>query len=63
MLNHEILMIKELVSYLKIAEKTTYRFVFEGRIPGLKVGGPRMFRKNEIDRWISKQKRRQQWLT
>jgi excisionase family DNA binding protein len=55
----EILTIKELASYLKIAEKTTYRFVSEGRIPGFKVGGSWRFRKREIDRWISEQERKE----
>lgn len=51
----EVLTIKELASYLKIAEKTTYRFASEGLIPGFKVGGSWRFRKSEIDKWIVKQ--------
>ena len=41
----EIFTIRELAADLKIAEKTAYRFVSEGRIPGkvafqgLKLGG------------------------
>ncbi|MFT6300565.1 MAG: excisionase family DNA binding protein [Saprospiraceae bacterium] len=55
----EILTIKELARYLKIAEKTAYRFVSEGRIPGFKVGGSWRFRKSEIDRWIKEQELKQ----
>ncbi len=54
----EILTIKELARYLKIAEKTTYRFVSEGRISGFKVGGSWRFRKSEIDRWIREQEQK-----
>lgn len=56
----EILTIKELASYLKIADKTAYRFVSEGRIPGFKVGGSWRFRKREIDRWIKEQELKQE---
>ena len=35
--NDEILTIKELAAYLKIAEKTAYRFVCEGKLPGFRV--------------------------
>lgn len=51
----EILTIKELSRYLKLAEKTAYRLVAKGTIPGFKVGGSWRFRKSEIDRWITKQ--------
>lgn len=51
----EILTIRELASYLKIAEKTAYRFVSEGKIPGFKVGGSWRFRKSEIDQWTKEQ--------
>lgn len=53
----EILTIRELASYLKIAEKTAYRFVSEGKIPGFKVGGSWRFRKSEIDQWTKEQSR------
>ncbi|WP_113102180.1 methylation-associated defense system helix-turn-helix domain-containing protein MAD1 [Hyphomicrobiales bacterium] len=58
MSDDEILTIKELASYLKIAEKTAYRFVSEGRIPGFKVGGSWRFRRSEIERWIAEQEQK-----
>jgi excisionase family DNA binding protein len=58
--NHEILTIKELAEYLKIAEKTAYRFASEGKVPGFKVGSAWRFRKTEIDRWINEQERSNQ---
>lgn len=53
--NDDILTIKELSLYLKLAEKTAYRLASDGKIPGFKVGGAWRFRKSEIDRWIIKQ--------
>ena len=35
----DILTIKELADYLKLNEKTTYRLVSKGDIPGFKIGG------------------------
>lgn len=51
----EIMTVKELSEYLKIAEKTAYRFAAEGKVPGFKVGSAWRFRKREIDQWIAKQ--------
>ena len=53
--NNDIMTIKELSKYLKIAEKTSYRFALEKKIPGFKVGGAWRFRRVEIDNWIKKQ--------
>lgn len=53
--NDQILTVRELAEYLKIAEKTAYRFVSEGKLPGFKVGGAWRFRKAEVDRWIKEQ--------
>ena len=55
--NNEIITVKELAEYLKIAEKTAYRFVLEKKIPGFKVGAAWRFRKKEIDNWILKQEK------
>lgn len=51
----DIMTIKELAEYLKIAEKTAYRFASEGKIPGFKVGSAWRFKKEEIDAWIKRQ--------
>ena len=47
--------IKELADYLKIAEKTAYRFALEKKILGFKLGNAWRFRRVEIDNWIKKQ--------
>lgn len=56
--NTDILTIKELANYLKLAEKTTYRLASDGKLPGFKVGGAWRFRKDEVNRWIAEQEKR-----
>jgi len=55
MTKNDIMTVKELADYLKIAEKTAYRFALEKKIPGFKVGTAWRFRQKEIDEWIKKQ--------
>ena len=57
MSDDEIMTVKELAEYLKIAEKTAYRFAAEGKVPGFKVGSAWRFKKKEVDKWIEKQSR------
>ena len=53
--NDDIMTVKELADYLKIAEKTAYRFASEGKVPCFKVGSAWRFKKEEIDSWIKRQ--------
>ena len=53
--NDDIMTVKELADYLKIAEKTAYRFASQGKVPGFKVGSAWRFKKEEIDAWIKRQ--------
>lgn len=55
MSNEQIMTVRELAEYLKIAEKTAYRFASEGKVPAFRVGGAWRFRKAEVDRWIKEQ--------
>lgn len=48
----DIMTIKEVADYLKLKEKTAYKLVAEGKIPGFKVGGSWRFKKSEIEKWI-----------
>lgn len=52
----QILTLKEVAEYLKLAEKTAYRLAAEGKLPGFKVGGSWRFRREDIEAWIEKQK-------
>ena len=52
----EILTLKEVAKYLKLAEKTAYRLAAEDKLPGFKVGGSWRFTKEDIESWIAEQK-------
>lgn len=54
----DVITIKELAAYLKMAEKTLYRLAAEGDIPGFKVGGSWRFRRSEIEKWILTQEKK-----
>ena len=55
-MNSEILTLKEVAEYLKLAEKTAYRLAAEGKLPGFKVGGSWRFKQEDIQNWIEKSK-------
>ncbi|WP_020405132.1 methylation-associated defense system helix-turn-helix domain-containing protein MAD1 [Hahella ganghwensis] len=52
----EILTLKEVAEYLKLAEKTAYRLAAEGKLPGFKVGGSWRFKQQDVAAWIEVQK-------
>ncbi|MBT2970516.1 MAG: helix-turn-helix domain-containing protein [Candidatus Thiodiazotropha sp. (ex Ctena orbiculata)] len=56
-MNDEILTLKEVAEYLKLAEKTAYRLAAEGKLPGFKVGGSWRFKREDIENWIQEQTR------
>lgn len=56
-MSNDILTLKEVAIYLKLAEKTAYRLAAEGKLPGFKVGGSWRFKESDIEKWIEKQKR------
>jgi len=51
----DILTMHELADYLKLNEKTAYRLVAQGEIPGFKVGGSWRVRRGNIIEWIKEQ--------
>lgn len=55
-MNDQILTLKEVAAYLKLAEKTAYRLASEGKLPGFKVGGSWRFKREDLETWIEKQK-------
>lgn len=55
-MSDEILTVKEVAVYLKVAEKTAYRLAAEGKLPGFKVGGSWRFRTADLHVWIDQQK-------
>lgn len=48
-----ILTVKQLAAYLKMASVTIYRLAARGELPGTKVGGQWRFHKQAIDEWLS----------
>ena len=55
-MNDEILTLKEVAEYLKLAEKTAYRLAQKGKLPGFKVGGSWRFKREDTESWIEQQK-------
>ncbi|MBT2967103.1 methylation-associated defense system helix-turn-helix domain-containing protein MAD1 [Vibrio anguillarum] len=55
-MNDQILTLKEVAAYLKLAEKTAYRLASEGKLPGFKVGGSWRFKMEDLETWINSQK-------
>lgn len=53
----EILTLREVAEYLKLAEKTAYRLAAEGKLPGFKVGGSWRFKQQDVAVWIEEQKK------
>ncbi len=52
----QILTLKEVAAYLKLAEKTAYKLAAEGKLPGFKVGGSWRFKAEDIEHWIAEKK-------
>ncbi len=42
--------IREVADFLRLTEKTAYRYAAEGNIPGFKVGGTWRFRRDDIEK-------------
>jgi len=55
-MNDQILTLKEVAAYLKLAEKTAYRLASEGKLPGFKAGGSWRFKREDLEVWIEGQK-------
>jgi excisionase family DNA binding protein len=49
-----LMTIDEVAKYLRIHKSTVYRLAKDRRIPASKVGNKWRFRKDVIDRWLSK---------
>ncbi len=52
----ELLTLKELSEYLKIAEKTLYGYAQKGTIPGIKIGSAWRFRESDINQWLEERR-------
>jgi len=54
----QILTLREVAAYLKLAEKTAYKLAADGKLPGFKVGGSWRFKQADLERWIEEKKKR-----
>ena len=43
--------LREVAEYLKVKDRTIYRLVAKGEVPGFKVAGSWRFRKSDIGQW------------
>lgn len=50
-----VMTVKEVADYLRVNQRTVYRLVVEGKLPGFKVGATWRFKRNDIDGWITSQ--------
>ena len=48
--------VREVASFLSVDEKTIYRLVTKGEIPGFKVLGSWRFQPHDLDEWIQVRK-------
>lgn len=63
MSNDDIMIVKELTDYLKIAENTAYRFASENKVPSFKVGNAWRLHKSEEDYWTGEQEQNKEGKT
>jgi excisionase family DNA binding protein len=49
--------VREVAAYLNVNEKTVYRLVQRGALPGFKVAGTWRFQRSDIEHWIERQKK------
>ena len=50
------LTVRDVASYLNVDEKTIYRLVIKGELPGFKVLGSWRFQRFDLETWISERK-------
>ncbi|HEB73776.1 DNA-binding protein [Methanosarcinales archaeon] len=53
----ELFTLEELAKYLKISKPTLYKMVEKGKIPALKIANQWRFKKDDINRWLEKQRK------
>ena len=49
-MSNDIMTIREVAIFLRLTEKTAYRYALEGHLPGFKVGGTWRFRRDDIEK-------------
>lgn len=52
MVEHEILTLEEVATYLRVSERTVYDWANKGEIPCGKLGTTWRFKRSEVERWV-----------
>lgn len=47
-----ILTVQDVADYLRVNQRTVYRLVVDGKLPGFKVGSAWRFKRDDIEAWI-----------
>jgi excisionase family DNA binding protein len=55
-LEDQFMKLREVAEYLRLNERTIYKWAQEGAIPASKLGSTWRFRKSDIDGWIEEHK-------
>src|SRR5437016_170221 len=58
MMDETFLTTEEVLEYLQVNLRTVYRLIKAGKIPAVRVGRQRRFRKRDIDAWLDSQRPR-----
>ncbi len=53
-----LLSVDDLADYLGLKKQTIYNWLHQGKISGIKIGKVWRFEKKEVDKWLSKCKKR-----
>lgn len=53
-MNHEIMTIEEVASYLRVSERTVYDWAQKGQLPGGKLGTTWRFKRSDIEGWVNR---------
>ena len=48
----QVMNVKEVSEYLRLAESTVYKLASEGKLPGRKVGGTWRFSRKGLEDWL-----------
>jgi excisionase family DNA binding protein len=51
-MNDGLMTAPEVAKYLKVELRTVYRYLKDGQLPAIRMGGRWRFRKEDIDRWL-----------
>ena len=57
MVIEQVMTVQDVAEFLKVTDKTIYRMLTKGELPGFKVSGSWRFQRFDIQGWIEDQKK------